>query len=409
LLVACAGALVVAGSLGAPAVANPLSEALRRQAFAHAYSLDHDEAVATARRAVDADPEDPGAHRALAAIMWLNLLYQRGSITVDDYLGSMTQPNVTLKSPPPELAAAFRTHIEKALQLAERQLRLRPNDANAHYDVGAAVGRMAAWTATVEGKVFGSITTARRAVDEHERAIALDPARKDAELVLGTYRYVVASLSMIKRWAAYLIGFGGGRERAIQQLEACAAYPSDVQVEATFALFLIYNRERRYDDALRLMRPLREEFPTNRLLWLESGATALRAGRTSEALALLTTGIAMFERDHRPKSYGEGALWYYKRGAVLVAVGDWTRAHSDLRRALTLEARDWVRGRVHCELGKLADVGGNRTSAVGEYRQALTLAERDNDPLGTAEAERLMAHAYKTTAPTPYAPLSFFL
>ena len=74
-----------------------------------------------------------------------------------------------------------------------------------------------------------------------------------------------------------------------------------------------------------------------------------------------------------------------------------------------MEARDWVRGRVHCELGKLADVSGDRTSAVREYRQALALAERDNDPLGKADAERLSARAYKATAPTPYSPLSFFL
>ena len=87
-LLACAGVLILAVSVAAPAVANPQSEALRRQAFGHAYSLDHDEAIAAARRAIDADPEDPGAHRTLAAILWLNLLYQRGSITIDDFLGS---------------------------------------------------------------------------------------------------------------------------------------------------------------------------------------------------------------------------------------------------------------------------------------------------------------------------------
>jgi tetratricopeptide (TPR) repeat protein len=399
-LFACAGALVCTGLLAAPAAANPQSEALRRQAFVHAYSLDHDEAVAAAGRAIDADPEDPGAHRTLAAILWLNLLYQRGSITIDDFLGSTIKANLNLKSPPPELASAFRSHIEKALQLAERQLRLRPDDATAHYDVGAAVGRMAVWSATVEGKLFGAFTAARRAFDEHERVVELDPTRKDAELVLGTYRYIVANLPRVMRWAAYMIGFGGGRERAIQQLEACAGYPSDVQVEAQLALVLIYNRELRYDDALRLLRSVRQEFPKNRLLWLESGATALRAGRPSEALVLLTTGAGMFERDLRPKSFGEGALWYFKRGAALVAVGDRQKADDDLRRALDLEARDWVRGRIHCELGKLADLSADRTLAVREYRQALALAERDNDPPGKAEAERLIDRPYTGTSAT---------
>ncbi len=236
---------------------------------------------------------------------------------------------------------------------------------------------------------------ARRAFDEHERTIELDPSRKDADLVLGTYRYIVANLSRVMRWAAYIIGFGGGRERAIQQLESCAAYRSDVQVEAKFALVLIYSRERRHDEVRRLLQSLREEFPTNRLLWLESGANELRAGRLREALALLTTGIGMFERDSRPKSFGEGALWYFKRGAALVANNDGPRAEADLRRALELEARDWVRGRVHCELGKLADLNGDRPRARQEYQQARFLAGRDNDPQGVAEAERLIDRPYK--------------
>jgi len=43
---------------------------------------------------------------------------------------------------------------------------------------------------------------------------------------------------------------------------------------------------------------------------------------------------------------------------------------------------------VRLELGKLADLSGNRTAAVAEYRQAAALCAKDRDPVGRDEAER---------------------
>ena len=43
----------------------------------------------------------------------------------------------------------------------------------------------------------------------------------------------------------------------------------------------MYNRERRYDAALGALQELRRLHPRNRLVLLEAGSTALRAGRPS--------------------------------------------------------------------------------------------------------------------------------
>ena len=104
-------------------------------------------------------------------------------------------------------------------------------------------------------------------------------------------------------------------------MEEAAAYGGDNQTDARFALMLLYNREKRYDDALKQLAALREAYPRNRLVWLESGSTLLRAGRPADAERFLNDGFARFADDRRPRMFGEDALWHYKRGAALAALG----------------------------------------------------------------------------------------
>src|SRR5262249_36868295 len=149
--------------------------------------------------------------------------------------------------------------------LAEANVDRKPKDPQAHYDLGAALGLQASYVATVEGRMLAGFRAARRSFDEHERVLALDPTRTDAGLVVGTYRYLVSTLSLPMRLMAYVAGFGGGRDRAVELLKITAAGSSDARTDAKFALLIVYNRERRYDEALQILRDLRQTYPRNRL------------------------------------------------------------------------------------------------------------------------------------------------
>ena len=385
-----AGFAVLLAATAVPARANPESEALRAKAANHTYNLEHDLALATFRQAVTADPQDPGAYRGLASSLWLSITFRRGNMTVDDYLGRPNKPNTNpLPTPPADAVTGFRDAIEKAIALARQRIVKNPKDADAHYQLGAAVGLRASYTATVDGSVMGAFKAAREAYDEEEQALELQPQRKDAGLIIGTYRYIVAALSLPLRMVAYVAGFGGGKEKGISQIEEAAAYGGDNQTEARFALLLLYNREKRYDDALKVLATLRERYPRNRLVWLESGSTSLRAGRAAEAERFLADGLTRFATDSRPRMFGEDALWRYKHGAALAALGR-PDAEAELRKSLTLDGRKWVHARSHLELGKLALKKGNKTLAAVELRAAIPLADGDNDPLTSDEARRLL-------------------
>jgi len=418
------------------------SNDLRQRALELAYNLDHDQALELLRRAVALAPDDPAPHRSLASVLWLNLLFRRGAVTVDHYLGSLSRSSVDLAKPPPDIDREFRFHVERAISLAERRVASNPGSPQAHYDLGAAVGLQASYVATVEGRMLAGFRAAQRCYDEHEKVLALDPSRKDAGLIVGTYRYIVSTMALPMRMMAYVAGFGGGRERGIQMLEETAEFNmqkaggldtkpkagvhdttpkagvhdttpkagvhdteakagvhdteakagvgNDSRTDSLFALVLVYNRERRFDDALRVLQELRRLYPRNRLLLLEAGATALRGGRAQQADDLLTEGLAMLAKDQRARIPGEEALWRYKRGAARASLGRAEAAFADLQSASSADAQAWVHGRARVELGRLALKRGDRGAAAAEARQAETLCVRGNDPVCIQDARSLL-------------------
>jgi tetratricopeptide (TPR) repeat protein len=368
---------------------------LRARGLELGYNLDHAEALAAFKEAIAAAPLDPTGYRLLAATAWISLLFQQGAITVDDYLGQ-ARANVARSTPDAGLAATFHDALDRALTLSDARLRDRPNDPDSHYQLGAAYGFLASYHATVEGRVLGSFGSARRAYREHERALALAPARKDAGLIVGMYGYAIAELSVPLRFAAFLAGMGGGRERGLRMVEEAARFPSDVQPNALFTLILLYNREARYDDALRVIGDLRGRFPRNRLLWLEAGGTALRAGRPAEARVALEEGLARLVRDDRPRAPGEEARWRLAYGTALVALKETVSAERELHAALRVATRDWVRGRVHKELARLADIAGDGSRALDELRLAERLCRQDRDSTCADEASALIRTVTRT-------------
>jgi tetratricopeptide (TPR) repeat protein len=193
---------------------------------------------------------------------------------------------------------------------------------------------------------------------------------------------------------AYVVGFGGGRERGIRMLEETAAAGGDNRTDALFALILVYNREKRYDDALRVLQELRRLYPRNRLVLLEEGSTALRAGRFEQAQAALSKGLGMLPDDESRRIPGEEALWRYKRGAALVALKQADAALVDLRSATGPSAQTWVHGRARVELARLAIQKGDLATAETEARQARTLCEKGHDPTCVNAATELLRAAH---------------
>jgi tetratricopeptide (TPR) repeat protein len=384
-----AALLLLLVTIGAAAVRAQSPRELRTRAADLCYNLDYDQSISLLRQAIAADPNDSSNHRSLASVLWLEILFKRGAVTVDHYLGSFTAASVDLKNPPADLDAEFKPEIAKAIDLAEHRTAGAPRDPEAHFELGTAIGLQASYTASVEGRLLAGFRAARRSYDEQETVLELDPRRKDAGLIVGTYRYLVSTLSLPMRVMAYVAGFGGGKERGLRMVEETAEGGRENRTDAQFALVLLYNREKRYEDAMRVLAELRRRYPRNRLVVLEAGATATRANRPAEAESLLTDGLTILAHDARPRMPGEDALWHYKRAVARVMLRRREDAMADLRIALAPGAAGWVQGRAHVEMARLALQQGDRAAARREATAAIEACGKSNDPICVADAKRL--------------------
>ena len=273
-----------------------------------------------------------------------------------------------IEEPPEALAATFHEHLERATELAAAAVRRAPDDSTAQYEFGVTAALNASYRGSILGERLGALGPARRAYQAHRRVLELDPTRNEAKLLVGLYRYVVASMPRALRWMAYLMGFDGGKEEAIELVAEAAAHPGEIQAEARFALVLLYNRERQYARAPGVCWT---SFggPSPATAW--SGSRPRPPGcattgrrwpgwrwRTGSRRCRATGGSVCSAR--MPYGTSSGA----RRGR---RSGSPTAARLDLARAAHAPAPSWVTGRAHLELGKLSDLAGDRGRARDHY------------------------------------------
>jgi hypothetical protein len=390
-----AALLLTAAALGAPRhLPAPAAAPVTDQAYLAAYNLDYDRAIALGRQAVAEAPNDPRAHRTLGVVLWLDLIFLRGAVTIDPYLNGVLHTSSSLTPAPRDLDETCRVETARAIELAEAWTKRDPKNVEAELELGAAYALRASYVASITGDMTGAFGAARHAYDADSRVLDRDPSRTSAAVVVGLYRYVVSTLALPSRLFAYAAGFGGGKEKGIGLLETAAA-DGDGHVEAAVSLLLIYARENRHADALALATHLEQEFPQNRLFTLEAGSAAIRAGRGIQADAILTRGLAALPTDPRPRFPGEQALWLLKRGMARIEMGHLIPAREDLTAAESAGPTGWIAGRIHLERGHVDDLEGRRSEALVEYRESRRLCSAAHDEPCATDANHLLDKPFR--------------
>jgi tetratricopeptide (TPR) repeat protein len=172
----------------------------------------------------------------------------------------------------------------KAYALAEAGLR-EHDSAEMRFYAGMA-DVQAARLYGLRGESRAAARVGVRARENFERALALDPTMADAYLGLGLYNYYVDTLSTLARVLRFVMGIpGGSKEEGIRQLHRAIAEGQLTPVPARFYLALdLHNYDQRYEEALKVITPLAEQYPENPLIQLVTGDLYAKLGRKQLAL-----------------------------------------------------------------------------------------------------------------------------
>jgi len=253
------------------------------------YSFDTDAAIADARHLQAEHPDHPLGYLLEAEALWWKIW-----CSSSEFKYGMTDARHRRK------IAADQHYLDlaaKASSIATVQLKDRETAEMQFY-----AGMGDAFVARLYGLRGENRATARAGVRAREhflRAIKLDPDLTDAEFGLGLYNYYVDTLSAIAKFLGFFMGIpSGNKQEGIRQLEHAIAEGVLTPDAARFYLALDLHRyDQQYEQALRVIGPLVQRYPSNPLFQLARGDLYAKLGRKEQALACYRAAAALHVQD----------------------------------------------------------------------------------------------------------------
>ena len=358
-------------------------EVLRRSGLDALYNIDYDKAERDFKEIVRLMPNHPGGYQLLAARVWIKTLYESRRLQSSLYSSESFYSSGDDKVDP-RIVSEFRNLTREAKRLAEAKLKQEPKNVEALDFLANTEGLKASFEEAVERRHFAALRDGNDAVDHHREVLKLDPTYIDAQITIGLYEYVVGSLPLPVKLLAGVTGYRGSKKRGLAMLEEVAAKGRWSQDDAKSVLILLYTREKRFADVLKLTRELSAKYPRNYLLRLETAdaLVALAGVKRKEkdlagAVQAEKEAFATFDELLRDRNARDAAskaldLIHFKYGEVLLMAGYHERAAKEFLAATKIDrAEPGIVTMAHLYAARAYDVGGKRDEALNQYKTVL--------------------------------------
>jgi tetratricopeptide (TPR) repeat protein len=357
------------------------SDALNSSAFDHFYNLDYDRAVQQFGEILQRHPDDPFAVNHLLTAVLFRELYRMGVLNTGEYANDSF---IKAAHHPPAARAQqqIKDLAARAFTLEEAHLSSNPNDIDFLYARGVTRAQFATYTGLVEHAWLSALRNAVGARRDHERVLELSPNDVQAKLIVGAHNYVVGNLPWGLKMAGSMVGLGGSKEKGLQFLEDCAAGSGEARVDAKILLVLFLRRERRFSEALPLVRGLISAYPHNLLMALEEGNLLRAAGNHAEA-------AEVYRKLWQAGKAGRYSGLHYETAAL--SLGELLRDQKDYAGAAAAydlpggvpQADVEILRKANLGAGEMYDLVRNRDLAIKRYQQVVA-GGGDNPEAGAA-------------------------
>jgi tetratricopeptide (TPR) repeat protein len=311
----CAGLLFLCfaafSASGAPWSVNGAKLAPPPNAYAaleKIYSGDPDAGIEEARLLQQEQPGHPLGYLLEAEALWWKIW-----CTTADFKYGMTNARHREKLAADQRYLGLTARVSS---LAEAQIRQHETAEMQFY-----AGTGDALAARFYGLRWEGRNTARAGVRAREhflRALTLDPDLADADLGLGLYNYYADTLSAMARVLRFFMGIPGGtKQEGIRRLQHDIGEGVLTQPVARFYLAVnLHNYDQKYEQALAVIGPLVDKYPTNPLFQLVRGDLYAKLSRKPQALECYRAAATLPVRDAECRAHIQELV-----RAALAAIG----------------------------------------------------------------------------------------
>lgn len=362
-----------------------------RQGFEAFYNMDYDGAIALFEQERERHPGDAFVVNHLLAAVLAKELNREGALDATLYMGNRF---LELKAPPvdPQVKARIGDLAQRALALANQELAKNPNDVDALFARGVARGLATVYSAVIEKRWLGAMREGLGAYHDDQHVLKLDPQYTDAKLVVGTFQYIVGSLSWWEKSLVFVADMHGSRTKGLALLRQAVSGGGEESIDASTILALFLAREGHYDEAVALFRRDYLDFPHNFIFGLAVADLLNAGGKEDQAIAAYRRLVELGRRGFFADARVERAA--YSLGLVLRSRKDNAAAAAAFDEATNYPyANPGVTGPAALEAGEAYDLLGQREKAVERYRQARSIAPANSDT--ARAASRLLKHPYR--------------
>ena len=237
------------------------------RAFRRLYNFDFEGSLAILDETARAEPGNPllPAVRAGTYLFMeldrLRILEMRFFMNDDNMVDG-----ASARSPDRGVRGRLFGALADARRLASARLATSPDDVEALFALCMSAGVETDYTALVEKRTWRSLKLAPATLVPARKLLARTPPFYDAYLNFGSLEYIVGNLPFFIRWFVHYDGVQGNKQVGIDKLTLTARHGRYYGPFARILLVVASLREKRYDDAAKLLAALSQEFPENPLL-----------------------------------------------------------------------------------------------------------------------------------------------
>jgi hypothetical protein len=207
--------------------------------------------------------EEPFGEVAVAASFLFEELYRQGVLTSDFFLNEKKFLHGIDGKPDPVRMNNFREALTRARVLAKQHLKADPKDPEALFALTLAAGMESDADAILEKKQLDGLKRMKEANEYAKQLLAVHPDAADAHVAPGIANYIIGSLNPGYRFALWFGGIHGDKKLGMEQVAKTAENGRYLRPFAKIMLALAARREKQNALAQRLLRELKDEFPSN--------------------------------------------------------------------------------------------------------------------------------------------------